>query len=97
MALSSEADLTEGSDRGDREVALRDLVSGGPGRGVVCIEFLAGGCAQVPVGLGHLVADVAAQERIDLGFVEGVADVGIGNGIVKLTHHELRQPQYMGS
>ena len=86
-----EADLAEGGDRRDREVALRCLFSGGPGRGVVGIDLCAGSRTDVPSGLGHRIAYVAADEIVDLVLVEGAADEGVGNAVLNGAQVDMRQ------
>ena len=77
-----EADLTERGDPRDREIALRCLGVGGPGRLVVCIDFCGRGGAQGPAVLDHLVADIAVEQSGDIGIVAGVADKSVGNAVL---------------
>ena len=86
-----EADLTEGLDLGDREVALRRLGLGGPRRLVVSINFCGRGGADCVSGLGHFVPDVAADERRDGGIVNGVSNEGVGHTILNGAQVDMRQ------
>ena len=70
---------------------MRGLFCGGPGGGVVGIDFRAGGGAQLPAGLGHPVADVAADESIDIPVVRGVVYEGVGNAILHGAQVDVRQ------
>ena len=78
-----EADLTERGDQRDREVPLRGLFVGRPGRLIVGIDFRGRSGAQRVAALGHFVPYVAADERPNGGMiVKGGGDKGVGNTVL---------------
>ena len=70
---------------------MRRLFCGGPGSGVVGIDFRRRGGAQGPFVLGHRVVDVAVDEIIDVGVVEGVPDEGVRHAVLHGAQIDVRQ------
>ena len=86
-----EAHIAQRCDRSDREVPLRRLGLRRPRRLVVLVDLVGGGGSQVPALVGHFVADEAAEEGRNVGMLERVADVGVGDAVLHGAHVDVRQ------
>ena len=78
-------------DLRDGEVPLRRLGLRGARGGVVGIDLRGRGGAQGPSAVGHRVVDVAVDEIVDVGVVQGVADEGVGHAVLHGAQVHMRQ------